>query len=83
MKKYLVEIRLPAADISYDMFIPDSMQIGILTQLVSTAFTKLSNGIYQDSVQAVLCQQNSGQRYDPNQRVRDTDIRNGTKLLLF
>ncbi len=83
MKKYLVEVKLPAADLSYDMFIPDSMQIGTLTQLVASAFTKLSNGTYQASVQSILCRQETGKEYDPNLRVRDTEIRNGTKLFLF
>lgn len=46
MNKVLVEVKLPAADIVYDLFVPCSMQIGTMTQLVATVFSKLSKGVY-------------------------------------
>lgn len=83
MNKVLVEVKLPAAGLSYDIFVPDSMQVGTLTQLAGAVFANLSGGVYAAGANAVLCHQKTGVQYDANARLYETDIRNGTKLLLF
>lgn len=83
MNKVLIEVRLPAAELSYDMFVPDSMQIGTLTALAASVFSRLSGGVYTAGEQAVLCEQKTGREFDVNARIFETDIRNGTKLLLY
>ena len=83
MSTILIEVKLPAADISYDLRVPDTMQIGTLTSLASSVFTELSNGIYHAGLKTVLCEQKTGKEYDVNSQIRDTDICNGTKLYLF
>ena len=83
MSKILLEITSPAAGESYDVFVPDNMQIGELISLLGIVFTQTSNGIYIFSNQAVLSEKNAGTVYNPNDRIRDLDIKNGTKLLLI
>lgn len=83
MNKVLIEVKLPVADMAYDLFVPDSMQVGTMTQLVASAFSKLSNGVYMPSECSVLCNQETGKEYDLNARVYETDIHNGTKLFLY
>ena len=83
MEKVLIEVALPAADMKYDLFVPDQMQIGTLTGLVSTVFSKLSNGMYTASPSAVLCDKDTGCQYDSHLRIRDTEIRNGSRLILY
>lgn len=83
MNKVLIEVKLPSAGISYDLSIPDSMQIGTMTQLIASVFTKLSNGAYMASPESIVCEQKTGEEYDANVRVCETNIRNGTKLFLF
>ena len=83
MEKILVEVSLPAANLVYDLFVPDTMQIGMLTMLTASVLSKLSGGVYGASPQAVLCEKMTGKEYDVNARIRDTDICNGTKLILY
>ena len=83
MNKVLVEVKLPAAGLAYDVFVPDSMQIGALTRLAATVFSRLSGGVYTAGDNTVLCDQKTGTQYDVNARIYETDIRNGTKLLLY
>ena len=83
MNKVLVEVKLPAADIVYDLFVPCSMQIGTMTQLVAAVFSKLSKGVYCATPNSILCEQKTGKQYEANAYIRDTDIRNGTKLFLY
>ncbi|MCD7838794.1 MAG: hypothetical protein LUG65_07780 [Clostridiales bacterium] len=82
MEKILVEVSLPAADLVYDLFVPDTMQVGMMTHLAASVFARLSNGVYAASPDAVLYERKTGKEYDVNARVRDTDIHNGTKLIL-
>lgn len=83
MNKVIIEVKLPAAGISYDLSVPNTMQIGQMTKLIASAFTKLSNGFYMATDESIVCNQVTGQEYDVNARVCETDIQNGTKLFLF
>lgn len=83
MAKILIEVRLPAADLAYDLSVPDSMYIGTLTSLTASVFARLSRGMYAASPGAVLCDLKTGEQYDPGLRVRETGVRNGTKLILY
>lgn len=83
MKKILVEIKNPAAGITYDVFVPVVMQVGTLTNLAATAFTKLSGGVYTIGNDAVLCEQETGRIFDPDKRIFESDIANGTRFFLL
>lgn len=83
MNKLLLEVSLPAADISYDLSVPDDMKLGTFSVLVATAFTKLSNGLYRAGENVVLCDQKTGKEYDLNLRIHEADIKNGTKFFLY
>lgn len=83
MNRLLIEVTLPAAGLSYDLLVPDTMQIGTLTHLAASAFSRLSGGTYSASGSAVLCRQRTGEQYDVNARICETDICNGTKLFLY
>ena len=83
MEKILIEIKLPAADMTYDVFVPNTMQIGMLTKLAASVFAGLSNGTYIPSVYSTLCEQETGKIYDSDIRVANTDIHHGTKLFLI
>ena len=83
MDKFLVEVRSPAANRSYDMMIPSNMQIGELASLVSGVFSETSNGIYKYTGSCVVCDGETGTALDPNKTAKELKIRNGTKLILF
>lgn len=46
MEKILVEVTAPAANLTYDMLIPQNMQIGEISQLIASVFAQLSSGTY-------------------------------------
>ena len=82
MEKYIVEIKVPAAELCYDISVPETMQIGTMTELVCNAMTKLANGTFI-AKNAVSCEKNNGQPYHLDKHVYETDIRNGTRLYLI
>ncbi|KIR01542.1 hypothetical protein P261_00356 [Lachnospiraceae bacterium TWA4] len=83
MNKILIEVKLPAADMVYDFFIPKTMQIGTMTNLVASVFSKLSKGAYLASESSVLCEQKSGLEFNSDLYVYETEIQNGTKFFLY
>lgn len=83
METYLIEVNLPAAAVSYHLSVPCNMQVGTMTQLVASVFERLSNGAYTATNQSRLCRQATGESFDPNLKIRETSIRNGTKLFLY
>lgn len=83
MIQYVVQITLLAENLTYDFYVPDSMQIGVLAQLCAKAFSKLTNMRYVPAPVPLLYDQSSEMVLDPNLIVHQTSIRNGSKLLLY
>lgn len=80
--KVLVKIFLPDMEISYDVYLPISKRIGNIINLVLKSVLEM--GIdYQISEKAIFYNRNTGERYDPNAMLIETNIRNGTELILI
>jgi hypothetical protein len=83
MNKVLVEIFLPAADRSFDVYIPLESQMSEVLLLVSALLSDLSDGKYKANGQAILCDAATGIIYNINMAVAELGIQNGSKLMLI
>lgn len=83
MQKILVEVSSPAAGLTYDMFVPDIMQIGEFASLATSLFIQLSGGTFTCKRSVIVSERKSGRVYDPNLTVKEAQIKNGTKLIIF
>ena len=83
MNKVLVEIILPAADKSFDVYIPLESQMSEVLTLVSAVLSDLSDGKYKAKDDAVLCDATSGIIYNINMAIAELGIKNGSKLMLI
>lgn len=83
MEKILIEVTAPAANLTYDMLIPYNIQIGEMSQLIASVFSQLSNGTYVSTGKNIVCDRATGTTFEPSVFVKDTEIKNGAKLLLF
>ena len=83
MQKILVEVSSPAAGKTYDMFVPDSMQIGEFASLAASLFTQLSDGTFSCSRMVTVSEKKSGRTYDYNKTDKESNIQNGTKIIIF
>ena len=76
--KILVNIYILSLSKKYEMFIPVNEKVGHLANLL--------NNIMMDSIDfshtVMIINADSGRCYKNNELVRDTDITNGTKLVL-
>lgn len=81
--KLLVEVIVPEIDEKYSLFIPINKRIGNVIILINKGISDLSNGEYVCSDTASLYNKNTGEKYDLNSLVRQTNIHNGSTLILF
>ena len=81
--KALVEVTVPAAGSTFDVYIPLAGRMSDVLRLVSDALSELSDGKYKATSDAVLCNADSGMIYNVNMAVVELGIRNGTRLMLI
>lgn len=83
MDKILVEVYLPAADCSYDVYIPIKSKIYEVTVLLANTLMELSQGYFQCTEDAVICDKDTGTIFNINLSVEELELHNGSKLMLI
>jgi hypothetical protein len=83
MRKYLVDVHLPAAGKHYDAYLPSGKLIGEATRLLAGIAESLSGGSYKGTADSVLLDAGSGEPYSRDITVYDAGIRNASKLILI
>ena len=79
--KILIELIVPELEEKFDVFIPITKRVGNVIALLSKAITDL--GIAYDLTPSMgLYNRFTYQKYDPNDLIYNTDIMNGTILVL-
>jgi len=81
--KILVSIYIPVTDEKYDVFIPIGRKVKKIIQLASRAISDLSPSNIPETATKNLFNKTTGNMYDSEAIIKDTDIRNGAKLILF
>ncbi|GMK42100.1 hypothetical protein PCCS19_51590 [Paenibacillus sp. CCS19] len=83
LNKALVEIVLPAAGTTYDVFLPLDSRMSEVVMLVAALLSDLSDGKFKARPDAMLCDAHSGTILDINRSVAELGIKNGSRLLLI
>lgn len=83
MDKILVEVYLPAANCTFDVYIPLKMKIHEVTLLLSKTAEDLSNGFFTASKDTILCDRYNGEIFNVNMSVEELNLCNGFKLILI
>lgn len=83
MNKVLVKVFFPQIDKLYDVWIPINKTIFEIIKLLSKGANDLNNGSFKYSDSLILYDRKTGNYYDWNSIVSDTNIKNGTELILI
>lgn len=78
--KVLVNIQIPAVEEKYELYLPVNKYIGEICLTLSKIFNEQSK-VFPIKNNGVLYNIETGALYNPNQLLRDTDIKNGTELI--
>ncbi|MDR0670869.1 MAG: EsaB/YukD family protein [Oscillospiraceae bacterium] len=83
MNKLLIEVYLPAAGRSFDVFIPPALPLCELTALISKALSELSEGLFVANESTVLCDRQTGDIVDARATAAEAGLYNGARLMLI
>ncbi len=81
--KILIELEIPLIEKKYDLFIPINKKVGTIKRLLEEALTELSDNAYIIKEDSNLYSKDNGTIYDVNQTVRETDLKNGSRIILL
>ncbi len=83
MNKIIIKLFVPKIDREYDVFIPTNKRISSVIALLVKAINELSNGSFSPSQMPMLYNKITAQSYDINMTIKESDIRNGSELILI
>ncbi len=81
--KILIELDIPLIERSYDLYIPINKKVGTIKSLVEEGLIELTDNAYIPKDSTNFYSKETGQVYDINQTVRDTDLKNGSRIILI
>lgn len=83
MNKVLVKLYMPTIQEEYDIWLPKNKKIYNIIILILKGVNELGKKIEIDDELPILYNKLTGLYYDINLSVQDTDINNGTELILI
>ena len=81
--KILIELEIPLIEVKYDMFIPINKKVGTIKSLIERSLIELTDLAYIPRADTNLYSKETGDIYDVNKTVRDTDLKNGSRVILI
>ena len=81
--KILIKLEIPLLEKKYDLFIPINKKIGTIKKLIEESLKDLTDTNYEIKEDTNLYSKDTGDIYDVNKTVRDTDLQNGSRVTLL
>ena len=81
--KVLIELVVPDIDEIYNVYIPINKKIGNVIILLSRAISEFNIGDFEENNHNCIYNGETGERYQINDIVRNTNIRNGSRIILM
>lgn len=81
--KLLVIVHVPLIEREFDIYIPTVKKVGVVKNLIIKIVEDASDGIFVNDGCKSLYDKLTGEKIDDNQFVRNSEIKNGTKLVLY
>lgn len=83
MNKILVLVFFPLLEQEYDIYIPINKKIGTIKKSIIESIFELSDGNIKEPEKLKLYDKDTTNVYDNNVIVKNSGIRNGSKLILM
>lgn len=81
--KVLVSVNVPILEKKYDIYFPVNRKMCNVIGMIKSSLYDLSQGIFDVNADYVLYNKENGEAYDMNILVRDSNIRNGSQVILL
>ena len=81
--KILVIVYVPLIEKEFDILIPTVKKVGTVKNLIIKIVEENTDGVFSDNNSRYLYDKVSGNLIDDNLFVRDSNLKNGTKVILY
>ena len=81
--KVLVSVNVPILENKYDIYIPVNRKISNVIGIIKSSLLQLSQGSFDVNQDYLLYNKDDGEAYDMNILVRESNIRNGSSVILL
>lgn len=81
--KVFIIVEVPLIEQKYEVYVPVGKQLYKVAKILSKAISELSGGHYPVKEDATIYSKSTGQPYNINLTVKDSDIRNGSEIILI
>ena len=81
--KVLVTVKIPEIDESYDVYLPVNRKIGNIITLLINSIKDLNEIEFEDNCNLFLYSSITGEKYDIDKLLYNTDIRNGSIIYII
>lgn len=81
--KVFIIVETPLIEQKFEVYIPIGKKIYKVANILSKAVSELSGGHYPIRPDATIYSKVTGKPYNVNLTVKDSDIRNGTEIILI
>ncbi|MBO5376694.1 MAG: hypothetical protein J6A52_07600 [Bacilli bacterium] len=81
--KVFIIVEVPLIEAKYEVYIPIGKKIHKVAAILSKAVSELSGGHYPIKKDAAIYSKQTGKAYNINLTVKDSDIRNGSEIILI
>lgn len=81
--KILIELSIPLIEKTYDLYIPINKKIGTVKKLIEEGLIELTDNAYIVKEGSNFYSMETGEVYDVNKTVRETDLKNGSRIILI
>lgn len=84
MNKFLITIIVPEIEYECDLFIPNNKKVGTIKTSILESLKTLTNNAYVKTINDVkFINKDTKEEYDNNKMIKDTNIKNDTKLIIL
>lgn len=80
--KILIELIVPELDRTFDIYIPANKKVGNILELLNKSLKEISNGDYINNNSKSIYNRDTNELYQMDVIIRNTNIRNGTSLVI-
>ena len=81
--KYLIELFVPSISKIYNVYLPVNKRVGNVTALICKALNEITNGEFKGGNLSCLYERNTGNKLDANKLIRETELKNGSGIVII
>lgn len=82
--KYLINVIVPIIELDFDVYIPNNKKVGTIKTHILNAIREESNNSFNKNINDIrIIDRDNGKEFDNNVLVKDSGIKNGSKVVII